>query len=64
MTQPPKPFTVADIHAVYANPSATKRVEGDHETPTYSRSPHFKRDPEHAGKQPLLPTLTRGPRRK
>jgi hypothetical protein len=65
MAHPPKPFTAAEIHAVYATVPATKKDgSGENDTSKYTRSPHFKRDPNHPGRAPNKLDLAPGSRRK
>lgn len=64
MTQPPKPFTAAEIHAVYATLPTEKATPGENEASKYIRSPHFKREPNHPGRAPNKLDLTPGSRRK
>ncbi|MEV8520950.1 hypothetical protein ABZR86_14230 [Dyella marensis] len=64
MTQPTKPFTVADIHSAYASVPAPKDTTERSGASKYVKSAHFKRDPAHSGKSPNMPTSSRGPRQK
>jgi len=64
MTQPTKPFTVADIHSAYAKRARTQGHPERSGASKYVKSAHFKRDPAHSGKSPNMPTSSRGPRQK
>ena len=52
------------FHAVYATVPAKKDNPGENDASKYTRSPHFKRDPNHPGRAPNKLDLVPGSRRK